>query len=159
MTLTLQDFVSIGVLVAILQALAAALLNARVNGSIGLHYDKLLQNIKHEHDRQLEELRSQIRMREQAAGVAKLLAEWAYRPLDTDRTLLNELAWGLSLWLPSILVKDLTKCLCKAPGAKDIKEVLIDVRRHIRNDSNDDLKADNIVHFLPPGNTTTSLQM
>jgi hypothetical protein len=68
MTLTLSDFVSLTVLVGIFQFLSSMWLEARLKASI-----------EHEYDRKLEDYRFEMRRREQAARVAKLLA-MSFRP-------------------------------------------------------------------------------
>ena len=108
---------------------------------------RLTQSIKHAYDRKLEEYRSEIRRREQAARVAKLLA-LSYRP-DVTAHEFNELAWELSLWLPADLVRELTRCLCRAEGAKDLKQLLIAIRKQLHS-AGDDLRADQIVHREDP---------
>ena len=135
MTLTLPDFASIALLWAALQFLASKWLEKRLESSI-----------RHEYDRKLEEFRSDIRRREQAARVAKLLA-LRFRQPPISAAEFNELAWELSLWLPADLVRELTRCLCGAEGAKNPKEILIAVRKHILGKDDDGLLAEQIVHM------------
>ena len=63
MNMTFTDFLSVGALIGIIQFLASKWLEGR-----------LTQSIKHAYDRKLEEYRFEMRRREQAARVAKLLA-------------------------------------------------------------------------------------
>ena len=131
MNLTFNDFLSVACLVGIIQFLASKWLETR-----------LTQSIKHDYDRKLEEYRFEMRRREQAARVAKLLA-LSYRPkVDTHE--FNELAWELSLWLPADLVRELTRCLCRADGAMNPKQLLTAIRKQIHSTA-DDLTADQIV--------------
>jgi hypothetical protein len=113
---------------------------------------RLEASIKHEYDKRLEEFRFDLKAREQAAKVAELFAE----ARDNDPTLspdrarkLNRYAWELSLWLPADTVREITRQLVFAPDRKDVKELLIMVRRHILRDRSDGLTANDIVHFLP----------
>src|SRR5689334_2962873 len=98
--------VAVGVLLlAALQFLVGLWIKARLEGSI-----------KHEYDRRLKDYEAQIRIREQAARVAELLA-MRFDPQATPAQF-NRLAWELSLWLPAQLVCDLTQCLVGVKGAK-----------------------------------------
>jgi hypothetical protein len=136
MSLTFTDFLSVAALVGILQFLASKWLEIRLTASI-----------THEYDRKLEEYRFEMRRREQAARVAKLLA-LSYRP-DVAVHEFNELAWELSLWLPADLVRELTRCLCRAEGAMNPKELLIAIRKQLHA-AGDNLTADQIVHREEP---------
>jgi hypothetical protein len=111
---------------------------------------RLKASIEHEYDRKLEALRFEMRAREQAAKVAELMTE--ARDGSTELTPdpaknINKLAWELSLWLPADTVRELISHLCYAEGSKTMKEVLVDVRKHILANPKDDLKAEQIVHF------------
>ena len=139
MTLTIQDLLSVTALVAIVQFLAVKLIEKRIEGSI-----------RHEYDKKLEEFRFEIRRREQAARVAKLLA-MRFRQPPPSPAEFNELAWELSLWLPPDLVRELTSCLCGAEGAKEPKEILIAIRKQLQG-SGDDLRPEQIVHMESQSN-------
>ncbi len=94
----------------------------------------------------LEKFRFEFRVREQATVVAACLAE-ARGGETEDQKKLNRLTWEVSLWLPSELVKELTKQLCKHEDAKPVKEILIEVRKHILGLCKTDLVADDITSF------------
>src|SRR5436190_11196137 len=124
-------------LVAALQFLIGLWIKARLEGSI-----------KHEYDKQLKNYESQIRVREQAARVAELLA-MAFDP-SVEAKRFNQLAWELSLWLPAPLVCDLSRCLVGAKDAKNPKEILIEVRKILLQSPTDSLCPENIVHREDP---------
>jgi hypothetical protein len=96
-------------------------------------YDRALAGVQHEYARQLEELRFDQRLRVRAELTAELLAEWLPAPPHKKR--LNQLAWEVSLWLPDQILKDLMRGLSNATDAKDIKAILLDVRRHLRGEA------------------------
>ncbi len=103
-------------------------------------------------NRKLENFRFELRVREQAARVAELLAE--ARDGDPNTTSerakrLNHLTWELSLWLPSEIVRELTRQLCSNEDRKTVKEILIQVRKHILGKSCADLAVEDITHFEP----------
>ena len=133
MNLNIQDFVSVGVLIAIVQFLATMWLKARLEAGI-----------RNEYDEKLELFKAEIRTREQAARVAKLFAMAADH--SSSPAQFNELAWELSLWLPADIVRHITKCLCNVPNAKAHKDILIDVRKLLLQNDKDDLLAEQIVH-------------
>jgi hypothetical protein len=109
---------------------------------------RLEGSITHEYDRRLKDYESQIKIRDQAARVAELLA-LAFDPQTTPMRF-NQLAWELSLWLPAPLVCDLSRCLVGEKDAKDPKQILIDVRKVLLQSSSDTLKPGNIVHRENP---------
>jgi hypothetical protein len=101
--------------------------------------------------RKLEKLRFEMRLRERAASIAELLAEWASKPTNpTPQYLkrLTQLNFELSIWLPAPIVRDLQNTLRNA-GEKNAKEIVLDVRRFLRDEA-DDLNAEELVHFEPP---------
>lgn len=104
---------------------------------------RLVQSIKHEYDKRMEELRFETRKREQAARVSELLASEFSADPETER--FNRLAWELSLWLPADIVRELTRYLCKDDTAKHPKEILIAIRRLLHGDK-DMLEPEMIVH-------------
>jgi hypothetical protein len=101
--------------------------------------------LKHTFDRKLEDLKFEIRQREQAAMMAELLSEWvANNPPDKKR--LNRLTWEASLWLPEDVARDLCATLNHKPGAKSVKELLIEVRKILKGPK-DGFTAASIIHF------------
>jgi hypothetical protein len=138
-SLTLADFgitVAANVLLlGLLQFLVAAWLKARLE-----------ESIKHEYSRALEDYRFTLKRREYAAGVADLLSTWLASGESQDKIRLNKIAWELSLWLPSDLVREMTNCLSQEEGAPDPVELLIAVRKLLQ-DRGDNLKSDEILHF------------
>jgi hypothetical protein len=95
----------------------------------------------------LEDYKFQLKIREQAAKVAELCALSIEPKKNADK--FNQLAWELSLWLPAEIYCDLARCLCNEPGAKNIKDILIDVRKHLLGKRHGNLKAENILHVSP----------
>jgi hypothetical protein len=71
-------------------------------------------------------IRFEFKKREQAAMVASLFAEWMDRPKEQKD--LNRLTWEATLWLPDDIAQEVNKRLRNAPGAKDLKEILVDIK-------------------------------
>jgi hypothetical protein len=128
-----MEILNLGLTLGTLQVLIAFWLRARLEASI-----------KHEYDRVLEEIKYDVRVREQAASIAELFAEWNSDPVDRKR--LNQLTWEASLWLPTDIVRDVSRRLSNSVEAKDVKDILLSVRALLQKKT-DDLKASELVHF------------
>ena len=68
----------------------------------------------------------EFKKREQAAMVASVFAEWMDRPKEQKD--LNRLTWEATLWLPDDIAQEVNKRLRNAPDAKDLKEILVDIK-------------------------------
>jgi hypothetical protein len=123
-------------LIVITQFLATTWLKARFESSIRQVYDK-----------RLEEFRLQFKQREQAAVIAELLAEWSSGQYDPKR--LNRLIWEASLWLPAETVAEISKVVRNSPDARPVKQLLVEVRGHIKG-KQDGVGASQIVQFGRP---------
>jgi len=86
----------------------------------------------------------EFKKREQAAMVAALFAEWIDKP--AKRKELNRLTWEATLWLPDELAAEVNKCLAHAPDAKNIKDILVDIKGIIQGRKSS-LDPAVIVHF------------
>jgi hypothetical protein len=131
-----QLLVGNAVLFAALQGIASMWLKSRLEYSI-----------RQEYEMRLRDYERQLRMRDRAAMIAELFAEWTAMPDDPKR--LNQLAWQASLWLPADIVKTLAQRLSNAPDAPDLKSVLVAARKHLWSAA-DNVTEDDIIHFLPP---------
>lgn len=89
-------------------------------------------------------IKFEFRKREQAAMVASLFAEWIDRP--TERKELNRLTWEATLWLPDDLAREVNRRLNNAPDAKNLKEILVDIKGLIHGGKSK-LNPIEIVHF------------
>jgi hypothetical protein len=89
-------------------------------------------------------IKFEFRKREQAAMVAALFAEWVERP--TTLRELNRLTWEATLWLPDELAREVNNRLANAEGAKNIKEILVDIKGLIQGRKSS-LNPSDIVHF------------
>lgn len=134
--MTISDLLAVIVSVGSIQALLTLWLKTRLENSV-----------RHEYDRRLEEFRYELRQREQAAMVAELLAVWTAKPINIMR--LNQLTWEASLWLPEKVLKELSRTLSHAPGAKGMKEILVEVRKLLKG-SSDCITAEELIHFNVP---------
>ena len=99
-----------------------------------------------------------MKAREQAAKVVELLSEARgisiLKTTPEDARVINQHVWETSLWLPAQTVRALTKHLismARGEPSGSIKDILVEVRRHILQDPNDDLRAEEIFQLMHPG--------
>lgn len=161
--LRITDFIIIISLNGILTAIVSWAMKALLELSIKHEYDKKLEDqkaglnhqledYKFEFNKQLEDYRFDIKKREQAVRIAELFSLLRSTPQEavddkaTDLTAINKIAWELSLWLPPAIVIALSESLANTDGAKDPKEILIEIRQLLLG-KDDTLKASQIVHF------------
>lgn len=71
-------------------------------------------------------IKFEFKKREQAAIVASLFAEWIASPIEHKD--LNRLTWEATLWLPDNIALEVNKRLANEPDAKDMKEILVDIK-------------------------------
>jgi hypothetical protein len=132
MNLTWQDLTAVtglnALLFCALQFLLGLWIKAKIENSIRYEYE------------------FNLRKREQAVKVAKLLALWT-ADVPQDPQSAKELAWELSLWLPADIVKDLGRWQAEAEGAKDGRAILLDVRKVLNGGKDDGLKPEDIVNI------------
>lgn len=133
----------LAILLVLLQGLSLLALKGFVEGAVKHHWDKLI-----------EDYRTEIRQRERAAVVAELISEWVSRPKDPKR--LNQLVMEANLWLPEAIARDLDRTLRNEQSAKNAKELVIDIRRLLREET-DSLTAEEIPHWLPEAESANLL--
>jgi len=131
--MTLSELASVVVSGGVLQWLTALWLKGRFEAGL-----------KHTYDRKLEELKFEMRQREQAAMIAELFAEWQSKPVEKKR--LNQLTWEATLWLPENVARDLCATLNLQPNAKTVKDLLIEVRKILKG-KEDGLTPGSVIDF------------
>ena len=89
-------------------------------------------------------IKFEFKKREQAAMVASLFAEWMDRPKEQKE--LNRLSWEATLWLPDDLAMEVNKRLRNAPDAKDLKEILVEIKGLIHGQKSK-MNPMDIVHY------------
>jgi hypothetical protein len=85
---------------------------------------------QHENEQLLMKLDFEFQHREKAQVIADLFAKWASPGNLTDekKVELNRLSYECALWLPQSIMDDLHLRLTNAQGAKQLQEILSDVR-------------------------------
>ena len=109
------------------------------------------------YDKQLEDYRRQLEVRDRAAVVAEYVAMWyasgqvadvgSMEKLEFYRRL-NQLSFELALYLPADIYKELGPALAKMPSGKTAGDMLVEVRRRLLTEPGD-LTADNIIYHWP----------
>ncbi len=126
---------------------------------IGSRIDK---SIQHEYDFKLEKYRFQQLQRQKAEVVAKFFARWKKYHGNEEKYLernelidyyeeLNQMSIELSLWIPD---KDILTNIMKRLGqgnkkgdAKDIRELIGDIRKMILDDKGDSFNPQDIIFW------------
>lgn len=97
-----------------------------VTGAIGYMYSRTLQKAKFQDD-----------YRQKASIVAEMFSIWHQGPNSTrtltpdDFAKLNKLVWECTFWLSDDIIQDINNRLQNVQGAKDLKEILVDVRMYL----------------------------
>lgn len=114
--------------------------------------ERLKTSLQKEHSQFLENLKWDIRVREQAVRVAEYLA--LARNLkedspDTDYRKANQLSWELAMWLPEDIYKQMVNSIA-APNEKENElSTVVSVRRLLLQKEAGNLTSDNIAHHAP----------
>lgn len=139
--MTNADLSSVAFLIVIVQIIASKWLEIR-----------LKQSIKLESDKELEEFRYAIRVREQAAKVAEymeLARNLRENSPEEDYRRANRLAWELAMWLPSDIYKLLAESLVNTNKQNNPLVVVVAVRELLLGDRAGDLAEENIISHAP----------
>jgi hypothetical protein len=108
---------------------------------------KIEQSVKIKYDKKLEEIKFEIKKREQSALVANMFSKWIVLKDDTDKNReLNKLSFEMSLWLPDNIAIEVNKRLRNAKDSKTVMDLIIECRKLI-NDGKTDLKPEEITFF------------
>jgi len=111
--------------ISILQFLSSIWIKSRLENSIRLENDKVL-----------EEFRYDIRIREQASKIAEYIAfieeDRINPPEKPDYRYMNKLAFELLLWLPEDLYLELKEVFSKNDIENNTFKVLVKIREHLQ---------------------------
>lgn len=135
--------VSVGVvLFAALQYLASLWISARLKIALQKEHSKFLENLKWD-----------IKVREQSTRIAEYMA--LTRDLCADSSVedyrkANHLSWELALWLPADIYRSVSKAMADPTHETNIMSVIIDVRKLLLDEKAGDLTQDQILHVTRP---------
>jgi hypothetical protein len=134
--------ISIGVvLFAVLQYLVSLLISERLKLSLQKEHTTFLENLKWE-----------LKVREQAVRVAEYLA--LARSLkedspDSDYRKANQISWELAMWLPEDIYKEMTSAIVTPSKSTNELTTIISVRSLLLKEKAGDLTSENIAHHAP----------
>ncbi|SRR6266705_3309978 len=107
---------------------------------------RLLKSVEHAYQKKLEDYKSDIRLRENAARIAEALARYHYGD-GKDQKGFIQLIWELSIYLPEDIVKDLSIHLVEHQKKNtDPKDLLVKVRK-LFHGKNDSIIPENLIHL------------
>ncbi len=111
--------------------------------------ERLKASIKHEYDLKVIEIERQKEIRLKGEIVADLLAQWIRKNGKLDYHELNRLSFQAFIWLPKGLAEELSNSLAHKPGAKDVREILKNVRTYLQG-SDDLFQSRDVIVFNEP---------
>jgi hypothetical protein len=138
---------------ALLAFLAKDWISTRLREGVAAEYNRALATFK-------EELRWDVRRREQATQVAEVFSVFFAQSYDSSRDTnairleLQKKYWELSLWLDAPVLRQVNELFVQGgPAGLRHKEILVAVRKLIVG-ADDDVTADELVHWDPVKNPT-----
>lgn len=114
--------------------------------------ERLKTSLQKEHSQFLENLKWDIKVREQAVRVAEYLALARNLKEDspsTDYQKANQLSWELAMWLPEDIYKEMVSSIATPNGKTNELSTVISVRRLLLQKEAGNLTPDNIAHHAP----------
>ncbi len=124
-----------------LAAIIVLAITTIINGTISYKFSQTLQKEKFEVD-----------YRQKASIVAEMFSIWhqgshsKQKLTPDDYKKLNKLAWECTFWLSDDIIQDINNRLQNVHGAKDLKEILVDVRKYL-NPKKTRIDWQRITHF------------
>jgi hypothetical protein len=114
--------------------------------------ERLKASLQKENGVFLENLRWEMRVREQARGAAEYMAI-AKDIKESDPPEIfrkaNQLAWELAMWLPEDVYRAMGQALTKPDETNNPLSVVIAVRKVLLGDSSGNLTQNDIIHHAP----------
>jgi hypothetical protein len=131
--------ISLGVMLfAALQYLASLWISERLKTSLQKEHSTFLENLKWE-----------LKMREQSIRVAEYLALVRNLKDDSDYRKANQLSWELAMWLPEAIYKEMTSAITNPSDNTNELTTVVSVRSLLLKDKAGKLTPDDIAHHAP----------
>lgn len=114
--------------------------------------ERLKTSLQKEHSTFYENLKWELKVREQAVRVAEYLG--LARNLkedspDSDYRKANQLSWELAMWLPEAIYKEMTNAIVKPCGHSNELTTVVSVRSLLLKEKAGKLTPDDIAHHGP----------
>jgi hypothetical protein len=140
-TLGLPEISLVVALFGVLQYLASLWISERLKTSLQREHSTFLENLKWE-----------LKVREQAVRVAEYLA--LARNLkadspDSDYRKANQLSWELAMWLPEEIYKEMVNAITKRSDNTNELTTVLSVRSLLLKEKAGNLTSENIAHHAP----------
>jgi len=122
-------------------------------GALQFLLQELLKtSLQKKNDVFLEKLRWEMKIREQARGVAEYMA--IARDLKESESpdnfrKVNQLAWELAMWLPEDIYRAMGRALTKPNDVDNPLAVVVAVRKVLLGDSSGNLTQNDILQYAP----------
>jgi len=114
--------------------------------------ERLKTSLQKEHFTFLENLKWELKVREQAARVAEYLAlarNIKENSPDSDYRKANQLSWELAMWLPEDIYKEMVNAIVKPSDITNELTTVLSVRSLLLKERAGKLMPDNIAHHAP----------
>ena len=114
--------------------------------------ERLKTSLQKEHSTFLENLKWELKVREQAVRVAEYLA--LARALkedssDSEYRKANQLSWELAMWLPEEIYKEMVNSIAKPSDTTNELTTVVLVRSLLLKEKAGKLTSENIAHHAP----------
>ncbi len=114
--------------------------------------ERLKTSLQKEHSAFLEDLKWDLKVREQAVRVAEYLA--IARSLkedspESDYRKANQLSWELAMWLPEDIYKEMVRAIASPGGNANELTTVVAVRSLLLKGKAGDLTSKDIAHHAP----------
>jgi hypothetical protein len=114
--------------------------------------ERLKTSLQKEHSTFLENLKWDLKVREQAVRVAEYLAlarNLKEESPDTDYRKANQLSWELAMWLPEDIYKEMVVSIATPNEETNVLSTVVSVRKLLLQKNAGNLTTENIVHHAP----------
>ena len=108
--------------------------------------ERMKVSLQKEHSEFLENLKWDLKAREQAVKVAEymVLANNLKTPEDCQKA--TQLSWELAMWLPDEIYKEMTSSIASPTNETNVLTTVISVRKLLIGDKAGSLTSENIAH-------------
>lgn len=114
--------------------------------------ERLKTSLQKEHSSFLENLKWELKVREQAVRVAEYLAlarNLKEESPDSDYRKANQLSWELAMWLPEDIYKEMTNAIIQPSNNTNELTTVLSVRSLLLKEKAGKLTPNNIAHHGP----------
>ena len=126
-----------------------------IEGEIQLSNNEKLEAFKDQivqaQQKNLEDYRNEIERKQQLMRIAELISTVTLERDKLDPVKIQTAIFELSILLPTSIARDFNQTLNayinNTPSEKDLKDVLIELRKYVLGDPDDDLKSNDILHL------------